>query len=286
MRVLITGSHGLVGSHLSRHLESQGHSLSRLVRHPANAAKQEAYWNPMGGSIDKTALSDLRPEAVIHLAGENIAAHRWNPEQKRKIRDSRVKGTRALTDALVHLGNPPKLLISASAIGYYGSRGDEVLAENSPPGQGFLPEVCEGWESATEAAAKKGIRTVNLRIGVILSKEGGALKKMLLPFKLGLGGVLGSGKQYMSWIALDDVIGVIDFALNNEKLSGPVNLVAPQAVTNKEFTKTLGRALWRPTIFPLPASTARLLFGEMADELLLASRKNCSKQGMCFNIPN
>lgn len=289
MRILITGAGGLVGSALRERLSSQGHTISRLVRRPANASRGEAYWNPEGGSIDKTGLSDLKPEVVVHLAGENIASGRWNETRKRKIRDSRVNGTRALADALAHLEIKPKALICASAVGFYGSRGDEPLTEASPPGEGFLAEVCQAWEEGSELAAKAGIRTVNLRIGVILSPEGGALKKMLLPFKLGLGGVIGSGRQYWSWIALDDVVNAFDFAIQNETLRGPVNVVAPDPVTNKEFTKTLGRVLWRPTCFPLPASTARMLIGEMADALLLSSARvvpaKLEKAGFKFQYP-
>ncbi|MFO1462759.1 MAG: TIGR01777 family oxidoreductase [bacterium] len=290
MRILVTGSSGLVGSALVEKLLSQGHSISRLVRRKADASKGEAYWNPEGGSVDKTGLAELRPEVVINLAGENIASGRWTAERKRKIRDSRVHGTRALADTLAHLETPPKAFLCASAIGYFGSRGDERLDEASIPGEGFLAEVCEEWESSAEPAAKAGIRTVNLRIGVILSPKGGALKKMLLPFKLGLGGVIGSGKQYMSWIALDDVVGILDFAIQNASLQGPVNAVAPNPVTNKEFTKTLGRVLWRPTCLPMPASTARMVFGEMADELLLASTRvepaKLRQAGYAFQYPD
>jgi len=290
MRILITGASGLVGSSLSERLRAQGHQISRLVRHSSNSSRGEAYWNPEGGSVDKTGIDVLNPEIVVHLAGENIAGGRWNAERKRKIHDSRVNGTRALADTLAHLEIRPKAFICASAVGYFGSRGDEVLTEESAPGDGFLAEVCQEWESASELASKAGIRTANLRFGVILSREGGALKKMLLPFKLGLGGVIGSGKQYMSWITLDDVVGAIEFAIQNESLKGPVNTVSPNPVTNKEFTKTLGRVLWRPTCFPLPASTARMLIGEMADELLLASIRvkpaKLEKAGYKFQYPD
>ena len=289
MRILITGASGLVGSALSERLSTQGHSISRLVRHQANTSRGEAYWSPEGGSVDKSGIDQLKPEIVINLAGENIAGGRWNDERKRKIRDSRVNGTRALADTLAHLEIKPKAFICASAIGFYGSRGDEPLTEDSSPGEGFLAEVCQEWEEASERAAKAGIRTVNLRIGVVLSPEGGALKKMLLPFKLGVGGVIGSGRQYMSWIALDDLVKVIEYAIQNESLRGPVNAVAPDPVTNKEFTKTLGRVLWRPTCLPMPASTARMLIGEMADALLLASTRvvpaKLEKSGFKFDHP-
>ena len=290
MKILITGSHGLVGSTLAERLKAQGHEILRLVRHKANASRHEAYWNAEGGSVDKTGLDVLEPEAVIHLAGENIAGGRWNQERKRKIRDSRVNGTRALAESLAHLRTKPKVFICASAVGYFGSRGNEKLTEASAPGQGFLAEVCQEWEAASKLASEAGIRTVNLRFGVILSREGGMLKKVLLPFKLGVGGVIGSGQQYMSWITLEDVLSTIEFALQNSSLQGPVNVGAPQPVTNREFTKTLGRALWRPTLFPLPASTARMLLGEMADELLLASLRvipeKLEKAGYRFKHPD
>lgn len=290
MKILITGSHGMVGSALAERLKAQGHEILRLTQQKANSSHGEAYWNAEGGSIDKSGLDVLAPEAVIHLAGENIAGGRWNKDRKRKIRDSRVNGTRALADALAHLQSPPKVFICASAVGYFGSRGNEKLTESSGPGEGFLAEVCQEWEAASKRASDAGIRTANLRFGVILSREGGMLKKLLLPFKLGAGGVIGSGQQYMSWITLDDVLGVIEFALQNSAIHGPVNTVAPQPVTNREFTKTLGRALWRPTLLPLPASTARMVLGEMADELILASLRvipeKLEKNGYRFQHPD
>jgi uncharacterized protein (TIGR01777 family) len=224
----------------------------------------------MADSIDVSALEGI--DAVVHLAGENIAA-RWTATQKAKIRDSRVRGTQLLCETLARLSSPPQVLVSASAIGYYGDRGEEILTEESPPGRGFLPEVCRAWEAATEAAKQRGMRVVILRLGMVLSAAGGALAKMLPPFRLGLGGMVGSGRQYMSWIALDDVVGTIQHAIVTDALQGPTNAVAPQAVTNQEFTRTLGKALGRPTLLPLPAFAARLMFGEMADELLLASTR-------------
>ncbi len=273
MNILVTGASGLVGSALIPQLESKGHRIFRLVRQKARADKNEIYWFPETGSLDKSALEGLGIEAVVHLAGENIAAGRWNEKRKKKILDSRVNGTRVLAEALSSLRSLPKVLVCASAVGYYGSRGDEILSEESSSGDGFLAEVCRKWEAAAQPAVDKGIRVVQLRFGIILSKEGGALKKMLLPFKLGLGGVVGSGRQYYSWIALDDVVQIIQFAIEKTQLRGPVNTDSPNPVTNREFTKTLGRVLWRPTLFPLPASTARMVFGEMADEMLLASAR-------------
>jgi uncharacterized protein (TIGR01777 family) len=212
-------------------------------------------------------------DAVVHLAGESIAASRWTDAQKTKIRDSRVQGTTLLSETIAKLATPPKVLVCASAIGYYGNRGDTILREDSTIGAGFLAAVCQEWESAAEPAKKKGVRVVHVRTGIVLSPRGGALAKMLLPFKLGVGGIMGNGRQYWSWIALDDVIGAFHHALKTESLYGAVNAVAPAAVTNQEFTKTLGKVLSRPTIFPLPAFAARLALGEMADDLLLSSAR-------------
>ncbi|MBL9083232.1 MAG: TIGR01777 family oxidoreductase, partial [Planctomycetales bacterium] len=228
-------------------------------------------WDPDAGEIDPSALEGF--DAVVHLAGENIAGGRWNEERKRRILESRTKGTSLLAGALAKLKNPPKVFACASAIGFYGNRGDETLDERSPAGEGYLADVCKQWEAAAEPARAAGIRTVNMRFGIVLGMGGGALAKMLTPFKLGAGGNLGSGKQWMSWVALDDAVGAIHHALFNEALTGPMNVVAPTPVTNAEFTKTLGRVVARPTIFPMPAFAARLALGEMADALLLASTR-------------
>jgi len=270
MKILVSGSTGLVGSALVSFLASGGHEVVRLVRGRLKPGVVEVPWDPQAGTIEAAKLEGL--DAVVHLAGENIAG-RWTAAKKARIRSSRVEGTRLLAEALAGLKRPPKTLVCASAIGYYGDRGDEVLREDSPSGAGFLAAVCRDWEAAAHAAAEKGIRVVQLRIGVVLSPAGGALARMLTPFKLGLGGRIGPGSQFMSWIAIDDLIGAIHHALTTEPLRGPVNAVAPRAVTNREFTKTLGRVLARPTIFPMPAFAARLAFGEMADELLLASAR-------------
>jgi uncharacterized protein (TIGR01777 family) len=221
--------------------------------------------------IDSAKLEGL--DAVVHLAGENIAEGSWTAEKKARIRDSRVKGTRLVSKALAGLNQKPRVLVCASAIGFYGDRGAEILTEQSPAGSGFLADVCQEWEAATEPAAQAGIRVVNMRIGIVLTPRGGALQKMLLPFKFGVGGVMGDGRQYWSWVSIDDVIGAIYHAITNDALSGPVNAVAPRAATNAEFTKTLGRVLSRPTLFPMPAFLARLALGEMADALLLASTR-------------
>jgi uncharacterized protein (TIGR01777 family) len=270
MKILVTGSSGLIGTALVSSLTSSGHEVTRLVRRQPKAGEKATHWDPIAGSIDASALEGL--DAVVHLAGENIA-ERWTAAKKARIRDSRVKGTQLLCETLTRLSSPPKVLVSASAIGYYGDRGEETLTDDSPPGRGFLPEVCRAWEAATEPARQHGLRVVQLRLGVVLSAAGGALAKMLPPFRLGLGGVLGSGQQYMSWIALDDAVGAIQHALVIDALQGPTNAASPRAVTNQEFTKTLGKVLGRPTAIPLPAFAARLMFGEMADELLLASAR-------------
>lgn len=271
MRVVISGASGLVGRALLGRLRERQHDVARLARGPGPRAADEIAWDPVAGTIDAARLEGC--EAVVHLAGENIAAGRWNCRRKGLIRDSRVRGTRLLAEALSRLQARPRALVCASAIGYYGDRGDELLDESAAPGVGFLADVCREWESAAESAAERGVRVVRLRFGVILSGQGGALAKMLLPFRLGLGGKVGSGRQYLSWIALDDAVGAICHALEAGELRGAVNAVSPDPVTNYEFTKTLGRVLRRPTIFPIPALVARLALGEMADELLLASAR-------------
>jgi hypothetical protein len=229
-------------------------------------------------------------DGVVHLAGESIAAGRWTEKKKRRIRDSRVRGTRLLAESLAGLQNPPRVFVGASAMGYYGDRGEEVLREESAPGTLFLSAVCREWESAAQPLSARGVRVVHARFGLVLGSSGGALAKMLPPFRLGLGGVLGRGDQYMSWISLDDAVGALLHALSTESLSGPVNAASPAPVTNREFTKTLGRVLGRPTIFPLPAWAARLIFGQMAEELLLASARlepaKLLKTGFTFRHPD
>ncbi len=269
MKILMTGSSGLVGKSLIPFLKTQGHQVKRLVR-SLNVEPGEISWNPPHQGPDPSALEGI--EAVIHLAGESIAS-RWTDRKKQAIRESRVKGTQALVQALVRMKNPPKVLITASAVGYYGNHSGQALGEDHAPGRDFLAEVCREWEAAAAPAHQKGIRTVPLRFGIILSPQGGALGKMLLPFKLGLGGKVASGQQGMSWIALDDVLGIIQWVLTQESLRGPVNTVAPNPVTNEEFTNTLGRVLKRPTLFPMPAFAARLALGEMADALLIGGAR-------------
>lgn len=271
MRIVVTGASGLVGSALVPALEAEGHEVVRMVRGKPVDGAREIGWDPLKGIEDTGSLESA--DAVVHLAGENIAEGRWTAEKKARILESRVRGTRVLSEALARLNRAPKSLLCASAIGFYGDRGLEVLTEESTPGEGFLPEVCRQWESAANPARERGMRVVHLRFGVIFSAQGGALEKMLTPFKLGVGGKLGSGKQYMSWVTLDDAIGATKHALVTETLSGPVNVVSPQPVTNQEFTRTIGHVLSRPTLFSVPAFAARLAFGEMADAALLASAR-------------
>lgn len=288
MNVLVSGSTGLVGSALVSSLQSRGDQVTRLVRSDPAAGEKALRWDPDQGKLDLAAVAGI--DAVVHLAGESIASGRWTAEKKARIRDSRVKGTRLLSEALSKLTQRPRVLVSASAIGFYGDRGDELLTEASPRGSGFLADVCQEWEQATQPASRSGIRVVNLRFGVILSPAGGALAKMLLPFRMGVGGKIGSGRQYMSWISLDDATAAVQHALANDSVHGPVNAVAPRPVTNLEFTKTLGWVLKRPTIFPMPAFAARLAFGEMANELLLGGARvepsALVKSGYAFRHPN
>lgn len=271
MRVVISGASGLVGTALSRALRAEGAQANRLVRPGKPTAEGDVRWDPQTGEVDLAALEGA--DAVVHLAGTSIASGRWTEARKRLLRTTRVEATRNLVAALGRLERKPSVLVSASAVGYYGNRGDEVLTEASPPGDDFLARLAVDWEAEAARAEQHGIRVVLLRFGVILAREGGALARMLLPFRLGLGGRLGSGKQWMSWIALADVVGLIQHALGNAELRGPVNAVAPNPVTNAEFTKTLGRVLRRPAIFPVPAFALRLLLGELADALLLASQR-------------
>jgi uncharacterized protein (TIGR01777 family) len=287
MRVAITGSRGLVGSALIPFLTTGEHQVVRLVRGRVERSG-DVPWDPVRGLADPSACEGL--DAVVHLAGESIAAGRWTPARKAEIRRSRAEGTRHLCQDLLRLARPPRVLLSASAVGFYGDRGDELLCEESGAGSGFLAEVCREWEAAAEAAAEAGIRVVQLRFGMILSPAGGALRKMLLPFRLGLGGRIGTGTQWMTWIALDDAIGIADHALRTDALRGPVNVVAPAPATNAEFTRVLARVLRRPALLPLPAFAARIAFGEMADKLLLASARalptRLQETGYRFRLPD
>ncbi len=266
LRIAMTGASGLLGTSLQTLLHAEGHSVIPLVRKREQAG---VFWDPEGGSLDSRELEGV--DAVIHLAGENVGGGAWTAERKARILDSRVKGTRLLCQALVKMGRPPKTLISASAIGYYGDRGEELLEESSAPGEDFLARVCRAWEEETAGAEEVGIRVVKLRIGIVLDSRGGALARMLLPFRLGLGGPVGTGRQWMSWIDRDDLLRIFSFALERKSLRGPVNAVSPHAVPQGEFARTLGRVLHRPAVIPLPSWAVRGAFGEMGQSLLLSS---------------
>ncbi|MCH8206594.1 MAG: TIGR01777 family protein [Chloroflexi bacterium] len=285
MIILITGSSGFVGSALVHSLTGEGHSVVRLVRRPV-VGDDEVQWDPARGSLDPEALAGV--EAVVHLAGESLAEGRWTATKKARIRDSRLNGTRLLSEAIAGMSSPPNVLVSASAKDYYGDRGAELLPENSPAGSDFLAEVIHQWETACGPAAEAGIRVVNMRSGLVLDRGGGALAKMLLPFRLGIGGRLGNGRQYMPWVSLEDMVRVIAHCVKTEAVEGPVNVAAPQVVTNAEFTRALGRAVSRPTLFPVPAFALRVLFGEVAHALLASALLDPSKlmgTGFKFNHP-
>ena len=268
MKILVSGMSGPIGGELLPALVVSGNKVTRLVRRPPQSS-DEIRWDPMRSIVPETVSGF---DAVIHLAGESIVG-RWTSEKKARMVDSRVQGTGHLAEALARASRKPQVLITASAIGYYGDRGEETLTEESGPGTNFLAGLCRQWEAATGAAAQAGIRTVQVRIGVMLSTKGGALPKMLTPFKLGLGGRIGSGRQYLSWISIDDVVGAILYALNAGQVRGPVNATAPNPATNSEFTRSLADVLHRPAIFPMPTFAVRALFGQMGDELLLASAR-------------
>ncbi len=284
MNVLISGATGLIGSALLPELEAGGHTVTRLSRSQKEA--NTIRWDPSAGTID----GDLEgTEAVVHLAGESIAEGRWNPQKKRRILESRVQGTRLLAESIAALPDPPKVMVSTSAVGYYGDRGDEVLTEESAPGTDFLAGVCREWEAAAEPARRAGIRVVHPRLGIVLSPEGGALGTTLPIFKFGGGGKIGSGNQWWSWVALDDVVGSTIHALTDESVEGPVNIGSPNPMTNAQYTKVLGKVLGRPTVLPLPAPAARIMLGEVADALLLASQRmepaRLESTGYTFRYP-
>lgn len=270
MKILLSGASGLLGSALSHTLTDNGHEIFRLVRRPLDD-DHAIYWKPSAGALDSASVDSF--DIVIHLGGANLAEGRWTESRKRILVDSRVNSTRLLATTLASLDKKPNLFICASATGFYGDRGDELLTEDAAAGQGFLADLTKQWEQACAPAVQAGLRTVNLRFGIVLSPEGGALRKMLLPFKLGIAGKLGSGDQYWSWISLNDVVGAVQHVIANKSIAGPVNVTAPSPVTNAEFTKTLGRVLNRPTIFPAPAFALKLAMGEMADEALLSSQR-------------
>lgn len=292
MRIAITGSSGLIGSTLVAGLSQAGHAITRVVRKQSPSAANDVpqvLWDPAGGQIDAAGFEGH--DAVIHLAGANIADARWTDEFKRHIRESRVQGTAVLSEALAQLARPPRVLLSASAVGYYGSRSpDERVDESSPPGDSFLARVCDEWEQAAAPARRAGIRVVPMRFGTVLAPHGGALAKMLPVFRRGLGGKVGSGRQMMSWIAMDDIVPAVLHVLSRDDFDGPVNFVSPNPVSNAQFTRALGHALGRPTLIGMPALAARLLFGEMADELLLAGAavvpKRLLDSGYTFRSPD
>ena len=288
MKILVTGASGLVGSELIPTLKATGHTVYKLSRKAAKNA-DEIQWDAEKGFSESEQAKLEGFDAAVHLAGDSIADGSWTEEKKRKIRESRVVGTKTLVDAFRRVQNPPKIFISASAEGFYGRRGDEILTEESAKGEGFLAELCRAWETEAKKAEDFGARVVLPRIGIVLSKQGGALKEMLLPFKMGVGGVIGSGKQWMSWIALDDLIRIIHFALENENLKGAVNATAPNPVTNEEFTKTLGEVIYRPTFIPIPAFAIKFIFGEKGETLLLEGTrvlpKKLEEAGFKFKFP-
>ncbi len=286
LRVLVSGSSGLIGSAVGDELFARGHQVVPLVRRPAGAG--EVQWDPVQGILDRSALEGV--DAVVHLAGEPIGAKRWTPGQKQRILDSRVKGTRLLAQTLAGLEPRPRVFVSGSAIGYYGLRGDEVLTEESSPGSGFLAEVTGQWEAATLTAEQAGIRTVHLRTGIVVSPRGGAMGRMLPLFKVGLGGRLGRGDQWWSWITLEDEVGIIIHALTEESVSGPVNATAPNPATNREFTKVLARVLGRPAVLPVPRLALALVMGaELTREVILAGQRVlptvAEATGYQFNSP-
>lgn len=270
MNILISGSTGLVGTKITDFLLSQGHKVIRLVRKKTSYSEKQIYWNPSNEKIELDINEKI--DAVIHLAGESVGEGRWTEKKKKLILDSRVEGTKLICEAISRLKDKPKVIVSASAIGFYGDRGSEQLVEESTEGNDFLAKVCVEWEALTRIASENDIRVVNTRIGIVLSSEGGALKKMLLPFQMGVGGNMGSGKQFMSWIDIDDLVRIFYHCITNEKIYGPINAVAPNPVTNAVFTKTLGKVLNRPTLFPAPKFALTLLLGEMGEALLFGSQ--------------
>lgn len=285
MNILMTGSHGLIGRHLMSNLKTAGHRVFPLVREPTQNP-DERVWDSQATVLPAELLAG--GDALIHLAGESIAGERWTANKKQRIYDSRVPPTRVLAETLQRMSDPPRVFVVASAIGYYGDAGDAPLTEESAPGEGFLATVCRDWEAAADAARNR-TRVVHVRTGMVLSEQGGALRAMLPPFKWGVGGVMGSGKQYWSWITLNDIVRLFAFAVEHEALIGPVNGTSPHPVTSREFTKLLGQRLHRPTIFPVPGFIAKMALGEMADDLILSSCRVlpavASAQGFQFEQP-
>jgi len=288
LRVVVSGATGLVGSALVPALRAAGHRVDRLSRRPPTTGGTDIQWDPVVGQLDSRALEGV--DAVVHLAGESIAAFRWTAAVKERIRRSRVDGTRLLSRTLAALERRPRALVSVSAVGYYGNRGETALTEESAAGSGFLAGVCREWEAAADPARAAGIRVVHPRLGIVLAAQGGALPRIARPFRLGAGGVVGTGRQYWSWIGIDDLVRVIELCLELDTLAGPVNAVAPAPVTNLEFTRVLGRVLGRPTLVPLPAPVIRLVLGEMGQTLLLDSARvvprRLERAGFRFQHPD
>lgn len=270
-RIAITGSHGLIGSHLLEALRAEGHTVHRMVRSRAHATAGDIYWNVEANDVDTDALEGV--DAVVHLAGEPLGERRWTAATKRRIEASRTKGTRLLADALAGLDQPPSVLLSGSAVGYYGSRGDDLLDEDADPGDDFLARVTRAWEAAADPARAAGIRVAHPRTGVVIAAEGPLIEKVEWPFRLGIGGRVGSGRQWYPWIALEDQIRALRFLLDRDDLAGPFNLTAPDPATNAELTRALGEVLHRPTVLPIPVFAVSLLYGEMGRTLATASQR-------------
>ena len=270
MRIAISGASGLIGTAFRRHFAAAGHQVLRLVRRPPRDAS-EVGWNPDAGVIDAAALEGI--DAAVNVSGTSIAHWPWTAGHRRHVLESRTRSTALLARTLASLAPRPRVFVSASAVGYYGDRGSEILTESSGPGNGFMAEVCRAWESAADPAAAAGIRLVIPRLGVVMSGDGGMLPAVARPFRLGLGGRIGSGRQYVSWIGIDDLVQAVSFAMERDERSGPWNVVAPEPATNADFTRTLARVLHRPALFPVPTVAVRLALGGLADELLLASAR-------------
>lgn len=286
MKIIISGASGLVGSALTNAFRAEGHSVSRLARrgrHGSPLAGREIGWDPLSAQVDVSSLEGS--DAVVNLGGANIGERRWTPARKEILRSSRVDSTRVLVDSLAQLRDKPRVLVSASAVGYYGNRGDEILTESSEPGTDFLSLLAGQWEAEASRATQAGIRAVILRFGVILSNRGGALAQMIRPFRFGVGGRLGSGRQWLSWIDIEDVVRIVRFVIDNFNLHGPVNVVSPEPVRNSDFARIVGCALHRPAIFPAPELVLRLALGEMADALLLASQRAIPEKLLAAHYP-
>lgn len=269
MKIAVTGSSGLIGTPLVASLRADGHQVLRLVRRPPSGP-DEVRWDPAAGTVDTAALKGV--EGVVHLAGAGVADHRWTKSYKREVLDSRVDGTRTISTAITSLDPKPRVLVSASAVGFYGDRGEEILIESSPPGSGFIAGMVQAWEAATAPAAAAGIRVVHARTGLPLTKDGGALGRMLPVFRFGIGGRLGSGRQYWSWISMTDELRALSFLLHADALSGPVNLTAPEPATNATITSALGHLMHRPTVFPVPPFALKIVIGGFASEVLISQR--------------